>query len=73
MTRDARPFDWKRTFDSKGIRMADPARLNANPDMAGVRVQQWLLCQFEFARADHMHCAICRSGLHHRNLYFCET
>jgi hypothetical protein len=48
--------------------MADPARLKTNADMAGVRVQQWLLCQFELARADHMHCAIRRSGLHHRDL-----
>jgi hypothetical protein len=73
VTRDARPFDWKRAFDSEGIRMADPARLNANPDMAWVRVQQWLLCQFELARADHMYCAIRRSGLYHRDLYSRET
>jgi hypothetical protein len=53
--------------------MADPARLNANADMAGVRIQQWLLCQFELARADHMYSTIRRSGLHHRNLYPCET
>jgi hypothetical protein len=73
MTRNARQFDRKKPFDSEGIGMTDPARLNANADMAGVRVPQWLLCQFEFARADHMYSAICRSGLHHRNLYFCET
>jgi hypothetical protein len=48
--------------------MADPARLKTNADMARVRVQQWLLCQFELARADRMYCAIRRSGLHHRNL-----
>jgi hypothetical protein len=58
VTRDARPFDRKRTFDSEGIRMADPARLKANADMAGVRIQQWVLCQFELARANHMYCAI---------------
>ena len=39
VTRDARPFDRKRTFDSEGIRMADPASLKTNADMAGVRVQ----------------------------------
>src|SRR5258708_29578079 len=43
VTRDTRPVDRKRTFDSEGIRMADPARLNANADMAGLRIQQWLL------------------------------
>ena len=53
--------------------MADPARLNANADMAGLWIQQWLLCQFELARAEHLYCAIRRSGLRHRNLYFCET
>jgi hypothetical protein len=52
--------------------MADPARLNANADMAGLRIQQWLLCQFELARADHMYCAIRRSGLRHRNLHLAK-
>jgi hypothetical protein len=53
--------------------MADAARLNANADMAGLWIQQRLLCQFELARADHMYRAIRRSGLRHRNLYLCET
>jgi hypothetical protein len=39
----------------------------------GLRIQQWLLCQFEPAWADHMYRAIRRSGLRHRSLYSCET
>ena len=52
--------------------MTNSTRLKANADMVGLRVHQWLLCQFEFARADHMYGAICRSGLHHRDPYPCE-
>src|ERR1700731_5498883 len=49
VTWDTRPLDWKHSFDSAGVRMADPASLDANADMAGVRIQQPLLCQFQFA------------------------
>src|SRR6202035_2334497 len=39
VTGDTRPLDWKHSFDSAGVRMADPARPNANADMARVRIQ----------------------------------
>src|SRR6202022_1275749 len=34
VTGDTRPLDWKHSFDSAGVRMADPPSLNANADMA---------------------------------------
>ena len=37
---------------------------NEQWDMARVRVRQWLLYEFKFARADHMYRAIRRSGFH---------
>jgi hypothetical protein len=40
VTWDTRPLDWKHSFDSAGVRMADPASLDANADMAGGRIQQ---------------------------------
>ena len=69
VTGDTRPLDWKHSFDGAGVRMADPARLNANADMAGVRIQQWLLGQFQLTRANRLYSAIRRSGLRHRNLH----
>jgi hypothetical protein len=41
MAWDARPFDWKQSFHRAGIRVADPTRLDANPNLARTRLRDW--------------------------------
>src|SRR5262250_1285882 len=59
--RDARPADWKGGFHRAGIRVADSARLDANADLTGARIDQRFHYGFEFSRFRYLdssiHCA----------------
>src|SRR5215469_16132446 len=64
MAWNARPFDWKQSFHCAGIRVADPARFDANPHLARSRSLQRLFRQLQPALADRLDCAISRSDFH---------
>src|SRR5499433_730939 len=64
MAWDARPFDRKQSFHCAGIRVADPTRLDADPDLAGSRSLQRLFRQLQTALADRLNCTISRSDFH---------
>src|SRR5262247_3753959 len=56
--RDARPADWKGGFHRAGIRVADTARLNANPHLTGAGIDQRFQNGFEFSRFRYLDCSI---------------
>src|SRR5215471_15453927 len=64
MAWNAWPIDRKQSFYCPGIRVADPARLDANSHLARFRSLQRLFRQLQTAAADRLHCAIGRSGFH---------
>src|SRR5215831_5366777 len=56
---DARPIDRKQTFHSSGIGMANPARLDANPNLIGTGIQKRLPYFREFSRFRDLDCLVC--------------
>src|SRR5215467_4319712 len=50
MPGDARPLNWKQTFHSSGIGMANPACLDEDPNLIGTGIQKWLPYFREFPR-----------------------
>jgi hypothetical protein len=50
MARNARPIDRKQAFYRGRIRVADPARLDANAYLIGTGIQKWLFYFREFSR-----------------------
>ena len=59
MPGDARPIDRKQTFHSSGIGMANPARLDANPNLIGTGIEKWLPYFREFSRLRDLDCLVC--------------
>src|SRR5499433_3910351 len=59
MARDARPIDWKESFNRACIRVADPARLDANAYMIGTGIQKRLSYFRELSRSRDLDRSIC--------------
>jgi hypothetical protein len=69
VARDARPIDGELALDRAGIRVADPTRLDTNPDLTRRGRRQFPLHHFQAAGPTRLHCAIaCRC--HRRLLRF---
>src|SRR5262247_3686447 len=65
VARDARPINGELALDRAGIRVADPTRLDTNPDLTRRGRRQFPLHHFEAARFGHLNGAI---SLCHRRL-----
>jgi|SRR6516225_2111956 hypothetical protein len=59
MTGDARPIDRKQTFHSSGIGMANPARLDANPNLTRTRLSDSALHYSKLAWCRDFHGCVC--------------
>jgi hypothetical protein len=58
-----RPLDRQYPLDRRGIGMAHAAGFDADADMTGRRIEQWLFGQLQLAWTDRLHRAIGRSTL----------
>src|SRR6516165_817580 len=59
MPGDARPIDRKQTFHSSGIGMANPARLDANPNLTWTRLSDSALHYSKLAWCRDFHGCVC--------------
>jgi hypothetical protein len=59
MPGDARPIDRKQTFHSSGIGMANPARLDANPNLTWARLSDPALNYSKLAWCRDFHGGVC--------------
>src|ERR1700730_7387541 len=66
-----RPLPRPYALNGRGVRMADSAGLHTNANMARRRVNEWLLCQFKFARTYCLNCTIGCGALTHVPLHRC--
>ena len=65
VARHPRPLDRQYPLYSRGIRMADPASLHTDADMARRRIKQRLFGQLQLAWAHRLHGPIRRGAFHY--------
>jgi hypothetical protein len=73
VARNTRPLDRKQTFNGRGVRMAHPAGLHTDTNMAWQGIGERLFCQLQFAWTYRLSCTICRCGLSHIRLRRCSS
>src|SRR5215831_1914830 len=60
MAGDSRPVDRKQAFYRGGIRVADPACLDANAYLIYTGIKKWFSYLREFSRFRNFDCSVCR-------------
>jgi hypothetical protein len=69
VTWHSRPLDRQYSLYRSGVRVAHAAGFNAYADMAGGRIGEWLLYEFQLTRRHRLYRSICCCPLNHIHLH----